>query len=115
MEELLQQLEEDHPVEKIPDSALLKISRQEVGALTSFIQELEHKISFLENIIKEKERLTHEENKEFKREKFYKELNEKIIARDKTVHDLRKQNEKLLCDKLKNCIICLESRNKKSN
>lgn len=104
--------DDNHPIEKIPDVVLLKMARKEIGELTSYIDELEYKVTELGRKIKEKEQLTHEDNKEFKREQFYKEMNEKVHERNIIIRDLKKENERLLYNNLKNCRECIS---KKSN
>jgi hypothetical protein len=90
------------PLEKIPDSALLKASRQEVGELTSYIHELEHEITLLKAKINESERLTSEDNKEFKKGRFYKDLQYTIEEQKKLIKELKFEKDRIFCINLKN-------------
>lgn len=92
------------PSLKIPDSALLKESRKEVGQLTSeiqhlnqvvidkdtFIKELEKKL-----IAKDKEILTSEEKKEIRQGVLYENLKTQITSLNAKTRKLTREKEDL--------------------
>lgn len=103
MEEKVKLYTEEVELEKIPDYLLLKASRQEVGQLTSYIHELEDKIEYLNDVIKNNEQLTTQDFKELKKDKKYNELKEKLRVQTEKTAELKKENERLWCNNYKNC------------
>ena len=85
----------EHEIHKIPDSVLLKISRQEVGRLKSEIDEHEYQIEILQTAIAARDSLIKERDKKIN------ELNEKLKQAHKDAKStqgykiLKKQNRKL--------------------
>lgn len=78
----------DMPI-KIPDEAIIKMLRQQIGEQTSYIEELKE-------FIQRDEIITKEDRKEFKKEKAYKELVAKLKVSQQTIRKLRKDNEYLI-------------------
>lgn len=107
VENFNEEIQDLHPMEKIPLDELFKLSRREVGELKSYIDELEYKIKDLEKDIEEKEKLSHEDKKELKKDKFYQEIKVQSQQKDLAIKELKRQNDFLLYAKLENCRKCL--------
>lgn len=81
---------------KIPVEYLLKRSRQEVGELTSYIQELEHELSKLRQKIAENKLVNKEVAREIKKEERYRELINRIKRLQKLSHDYKLAIDRLI-------------------
>lgn len=78
-----------HGLLKLPDEALIKELRIELGKQTSYIQELEDEIKFLK-----KEET--EEKKKIRREKLFDEYRGQIKNLNDKIRKLKKDNEYLI-------------------
>jgi len=92
------------PSLKIPDSALLKISRKEVGQLTSEIQHLNQVVIDKDTIIKKLEGniidrdnrlLSSEEKKEIRKGILYESMKTQIASLNTKVNKLKREKEDL--------------------
>jgi len=92
------------PSLKIPDSALLKASRKEVGQLTSEVDHLNQVVSDKDTFIKElekklvdkdKEILTSEQKKEIRQGVLYENLRGEITNLSTKVRKLKREKEDL--------------------
>jgi len=97
----------EHPVEKIPDFILLKLSRQEVGKMTSYAQELEDENKMLKVRIKQLEALCLEEKKEIRLDKRFEGVKAERLKMFEKIRKLKKDNAFLIYNKLENCRTCV--------
>jgi hypothetical protein len=93
----------NHNIEKIPDFILLKESRKEVGQLKSEIdfliienEELKKKIKIYEG-----QKITREDMLGVKKEIMYVTLRDQLSKFEKKIHELRENNNNLICEIVK--------------
>ena len=80
---------DEHTTEKIPDWILLRKANTELGELKSYIQELEAEIARLKSISKS-------EKLKIKLSETFVAQRKQINEQQRTIHELRKTNEKLM-------------------
>ena len=92
-----------HGLEKIPDSELLRLSRQEVGQWQSYAQELEDRVKELEEKLAEKEevyKLSEEDKREVAMRMRENEITNNLKIQNKSLNEqlgkLRKSNKEYL-------------------